>query len=218
MIPAAIPFAMAAALYPAGLAAVLWLLATPPGMRRGLVYLAGAATSTFGSGVVILAMLHGVENAPGRRSTIEGSVQVVIGGALIVVAAVLVVRRPRVADHGDAGPAAEPRLRAGGLIGIFLLGVTMWTPSFAYLAALQLIVDADLPLAAQAVNLVVIDVIILAGVELPLLLYRFASGPTTRALTAVQSVLRRHAWEIGAAAAGLGGGFLIVRGWLELAR
>ena len=218
MVPATIPFAMAAALYPAGLAAVLWLLATPPGMRRGLVYLAGAATSTFGGGVVILVMLHGVENAPGRRSTIEGAVQVVIGAALVLIAAGLVVRRPRVADHAGAGSPTGPRLRAGGLIGIFLLGVTMWTPSFAYLAALQLIVDADLPLASQAVNLVVIDVIILAGVEVPLLLYRFASGPTTRALTAAQSVLRRYAWQVGAAAAGLGGAFLIGRGWLELTR
>ena len=69
MVPATIPFAVAAAFFPAAVAVMLWLLATPPRVRRGVVYLAGAATSTVGSGAVILGLLHGVQAAPGRRAS-----------------------------------------------------------------------------------------------------------------------------------------------------
>jgi len=43
--------------------------------------------------------------------------------------------------------------RRTGLVAVFLLGVIMWTPSLAYLAALELIAAADLGLAREAVNL-----------------------------------------------------------------
>lgn len=212
MVPATLPFAAAAAFFPAGLAVMLWLLATPPGIRRGVLYLTGAATSTVGSGVLILLALHGVEAAPGQRSTIEGAVQLAIGAALLVLAVVLLVRRPR----SGGGSQAEPRLSGRGQVGIFLLGVTMWTPSFAYLAALQLMVDSNLSLAGQAVNLAVVDVVILAELEIPLLLHHFAAERTNRVLGAVNSVLGRYAWQIGSAASGLGGAFLVGRGWWQL--
>jgi hypothetical protein len=67
MVPAVIPFAVAAAFFPAAVAVMLWLLATPPRVRRGVVYLAGAGT-TVGSGIVILALLHGGQDAPSRRA------------------------------------------------------------------------------------------------------------------------------------------------------
>src|SRR5262245_59758676 len=102
MVPAAIPFAMAAAFFPPPVAVMLWLFATPPRVRRGVVYLIGAATSTIGSGLIILSLLHGVETAPGRRTTIESTVQVVLGGVFVLFAAGLAIRRPTLAglDRG----------------------------------------------------------------------------------------------------------------------
>ena len=70
-------------------------------------------------------------------------------------------------------------LREGG---IFLLGMAMWTPSFAYLAALEQIADAELGVAAVAVNLLVVDVVVLSAVEIPLVIYalrlRWRRGPS----------------------------------------
>jgi hypothetical protein len=213
MVPATIPFAVAAAFFPAAVAVMLWLLATPPRVRRGVVYLAGAATSTVGSGVVILALMHGVQAAPGRRASIEGTVQIVLGGAFILFAAGLALRRPRLATPD---PAAPPRLRRSGYVGIFLLGTVMWTPSFAYVVAIDLIVNSGLSLPAQIANLVVVDVIVLAPVEAPLLLHGVAPGAVTAVVTKIDLLVRRYFWQLGTITVGAGGTYLVVRGWLQL--
>jgi hypothetical protein len=100
MVPAAIPFAVAAAFFPPAVAVMLWLFASPPRVRRGAVYLSGAATSTLASGAIILSLLHGVATAPGRRTVIESAVQVVLGGLFVVFAVGLALRRPALRGLG----------------------------------------------------------------------------------------------------------------------
>jgi hypothetical protein len=214
VVPATIPFALAAAFFPAALAVVVWLLATPPRLRRGLVYLSGAATSTVGSGIVILALLHGVQGAPIRRAAIEGTVQILLGAAFLAFGLGLLLRRPRLVRHNPTTP--DPKLRARGHIGIFLLGLAMWTPSFAYLAAIDLIVDSELTVPAQIFNLLMVDVIVLSTIEVPLLLYRLAPSAVTSLVSRLDAWVRRHAWQLGSVTAAFGGIFLVVRGWLEL--
>jgi hypothetical protein len=213
MVPATIPFAVVAAFFPAAMAVMLWLLATPPRVRRGVVYLAGAATSTVGSGVVILALLHGVRAAPGRRANIEGAVQIILGGAFILFAVGLAVRRPRLTSPN---PTAPPRLRRSGYVGIFLLGAVMWTPSFAYVVAIDLIVNSGLSPPAQIVNLLIVDVIVLAPIEAPLLLYGLTPGAVIAVVTKIDALVRRYFWQLGMITAGVGGTYLVVRGWLQL--
>jgi hypothetical protein len=213
MVPATIPFAVAAAFFPAAVAVMLWLLATPPRVHRGVVYLAGAATSTVGSGVVILGLLHGVQAAPGRRASIEGTIQIILGGAFILFALGLALRRPRLAA---SDPAAPPRLRRSGYVGIFILGAVMWTPSFAYVVAIDLIANSGLSLPAQIVNLLVVDVIVLAPVVAPLLLYGVAPGAVIAVVTRIDALVRRYFWQLGTITAGAGGTYLVVRGWLQV--
>jgi hypothetical protein len=213
MVPATIPFAVAAAFFPAAVAVMLWLLATPPRVRRGVVYLAGAATSTVGSGLIILALLHGVRDAPGRRASIEGTIQIILGGAFILFALGLALRRPRLAPPD---PAAPPRLRRSGYAGIFLLGAVMWTPSFAYVVAIDLIVNSGLSLPAQIANLFMVDAIVLAPIEVPLVLYGAAPGAVIAVVTRIDAVVRRYFWQLGTITAGAGGAYLVVRGWLQL--
>ena len=213
MVPATIPFAVAAAFFPAAVAVMLWLLATPPRVRRGVVYLAGAATSTVGSGAVILGLLHGVQAAPGRRASIEGTVQIILGSAFILFAVGLAVRRPRLAIPD---PAAPPRLRRSGYVGIFLLGLAMWTPSFAYVVAIDLIVNSELSVPAQIFNLMLVDVIVLTPVEAPLLLYGLAPAAVIAVVTKIDALVRRYFWQLGTITAGAGGTYLLVRGWLQL--
>jgi hypothetical protein len=214
MVPAAIPFAVAAAFFPAAVAVMLWLLATPPRVRRGLVYFGGAATSTVGSGAVILALLHGVDTAPGRRASIEAIVQIILGGAFMLFAAGLAVRRPRLAKRDPAAP--PPKLRGRGYVGIFVLGMAMWTPSFAYVAAIDLIVASGLTLPAQILNLLLVAVIVLAPVEVPLLAYRLAPGAVIAVVAKIDALVRRYSWQLGTVTAGAGGAYLVVRGCLQL--
>lgn len=209
VVPAAIPFALAAAFFPPALAVMVWLLATPPGLRRALIYLSGAATATTGSGALILILLRGIEIDPGRRAAIEGSVQLVVGAACLLVAIALLIRRPRPELRAAPG-------RTGGQAGIFLLGVAMWTPSFAYLAAIDLIVDSGLGLPAQLLNLLFVDVIVLISIEVPVVAYRLAPRASLGIVTRVDELVRRHGWQLGRFAAGTGGIYLCVRGWLQL--
>ena len=174
MVPATIPFAVAAAFFPAAVAVMLWLLATPPRVRRGVVYL---------------------------------------GGAFVAFAVGLAFRRPQLSTPD---PSAPPRLRRGGYVAIFLLGAVMWTPSFAYVVAIDLIVNSGLSLPAQIANLVVVDVIVLAPVEAPLLLYGVAPGAVTAIVTKIDLLVRRYFWQLGTITAGAGGTYLVVRGWLQL--
>jgi hypothetical protein len=213
MVPAAIPFAVAAAFFPAAVAVMLWLLATPPRVRRGVVYLAGAATSTVGSGIVILALLHGVQDAPGRRADIEGTVQIILGAVFVAFAVGLALRRPRLTTPD---PTAPPRLRRSGYVGIFLLGAVMWTPSFAYAVAIDLIVNSGLSLPTQIINLLVVDVIVLAPIEAPLFLYGLAPAAVIAVVTKIDALVRRYFWQLGTLTAGAGGTYLVVRGWLQL--
>jgi hypothetical protein len=215
MVPAAIPFALAAAFFPAGLAVVLWLLASPPRLRRGVVYLSGAATSTIASGIVMLVLLREIEHGPGRRSSVEGAVQVLLGTVFLVFAVGLLLRRPRPERANER--VHPPRLRAGGYVGVFLLGVAMWTPSLAYVGAVNLIVDSGLSLWAQVLNLFLVDVVVLSSIEVPLLLYVFAPSKVIRMITTIDTWVRRFAWQLGSVTAGCGGTFLVIRGWLELA-
>jgi hypothetical protein len=216
MVPAAIPFAAVAAFFPAAVAVMLWLLATPPRLRRGIVYLGGAATSTLGSGSMILALIHGVDAAPVRRASIEAVVQIVLGGAFMLFAAGLVVRRPRLAPPDPTAP--PPQLRGRGYAGIFLLGMVMWTPSFAYVAAIDLIVDSGLSLPAQILNLLLVVVIVLTPIEVPLLVYRLAPDAVIAVVTKIDALVRRYFWQLGTVTAGAGGAYLVVRGCLQLPR
>jgi hypothetical protein len=92
----------------------------------------------------------------------------------------------------------------------------MWTPSFAYVVAIDLIVNSGLSLPAQIINLLVVDVIVLAPIEAPLLLYRLAPGAVIAVVTKIDLLVRRYFWQLGTITAGAGGAYLMVRGWLQL--
>ena len=92
----------------------------------------------------------------------------------------------------------------------------MWTRSFAYVVAIDLIVNSELCLLAQIINLLLVDVIVLTPVEAPLLLYNVAPGAVTAVVTKIDEMVRRYFWQLGTITAGAGGTYLLVRGWLQL--
>ena len=156
-----VPFALAAAFFPAGLATVIWLLsALPPALRRGLAYLSGAAVTTVASGAIIVALMRGVGGSA-EHPGVLGGFEIGMGVVLMGLAVWFAVRKPTLHDP-PTGAMGDGRLLLGEG-GIFLLGMAMWTPSFAYLAALEQIADAELGVAAVAVNLLVVDVVVLSS-------------------------------------------------------
>ena len=210
-----LPFALAAAFFPAGLAAIAWSLSGPAGLRRGLVYLAGAATSTVGSGLVILVVLHGSGVDSRRHPGIVAAAEVV-AGVVLVFFAVAVVRRHVTGRTPGVGTVVGALFARTGLLAVFMLGVIMWTPSFAYLAALELIAAADLGVVREALNLAAVDAIILVTVEGALVVYRMKADWASRNLEVGHVWLQAHGWPVATVIAFGGGLYLLSRGLLEL--
>jgi hypothetical protein len=209
-----VPFALAAAFFPAGLATMIWLLSAPPALRRGVAYLGGAAVTTVASGAIIMALMRSVGGSS-EHPGVVGGFELGMGIVLLGLAVWLVVRRPAF-DGAVAYGTGDARLRLGGEGGVFLLGMGMWTPSFAYLAALQQIADAELGVAAMAVNLFIVDVVVLSALEVPLAIYALSPERAARTLSVTRAWLLRLGWRLASAVVVVGGIYLFARGWQRL--
>lgn len=208
MVPEAVPLAVAAGFFPAGLAAVVWYLSRPGGFRLAVTYTVGAVAATLGSGVALLALLGSGRVVPESPPTVMAAVELILGAVVFGASAWVVVAAPR-----RAGP--RPPRRASHL-GAFGLGVAMWTPSLAYVLAVEAIAAARLQPAASAVNLLVVDAVVLAMAWGPLLAYRAAPDAASRLLTGVSAWLHARARPLTAIFGGLGGTYLVGRGIHDL--
>jgi hypothetical protein len=203
-----LPFALAAAFYPAGLLTVAWLLGRPRGQRHAVSYLVGAALTTFASGVIIAVLMRRT-GRPSWLGAVQAAIETGTGALLVVTSAWLVARKPRL----WATVAHDERSRDGGAARSFLLGVAMWMPSLAYVAALERIVAGEARPAVALVDLVLVDVIVLSFIEAPLLLYALAPGLAAKTIRSAAASLARLGWAVTAALCGLGGLYLLARGW-----
>jgi hypothetical protein len=209
-----LPFALVAAFFPAGLGVVLWLLSLPQGRARALVYFAGAATCTIGAGVAILTVVGEAGAVPEQHPAAVAAVRVAIGVILLAVAVIIVGRR---SSRTFGLPALSPGWAKQPRYGwIFLLGVVMWTPSFAYLAALGFIAGADLKAAARWAQLLLVDAVVLLMVEIPLIVHVLAPDWAERELERLSRAVTSRARPIGMVTAAAGGLYLVATGIRDL--
>ena len=113
-------------------------------------------------------------------------------------------------SHATGRHHAEPketeRQRRHDPRGAFFLGVVMWTPSIAYLAALKLVSDANAPAVSTMLASLVLIICVLLIIEIPIGLYFFFPDRTERDLKAFNGWLHRHGRTVlvwGLAAAGV---------------
>jgi len=208
-----LPFALVAAFFPPGLAAVIWLLALPQGRARALTYLIGAATSTVGSGVAILLLLEGTGAVPDGHPGIVAGARMTVGTMLLVFGVLVAVRKSAPGTSQNWGARRPTRPHFGW---IFVLGVVMWTPSFTYLAALELIADNHLGPIGKAVHLFLVDGVVLLMVEVPLIVQAVAPRWAGRQLHVASERICLYTRPIAVLFASGGGLFLIATGLSEL--
>jgi hypothetical protein len=210
LLPRTLPLALAAAFFPAGLVATIWLLGLTPALRLGLAFLGGAAVTTVGSGVVILVLLRVAGGTTGHPA-VSGAFEILAGGVLVALAVWLALRR-RSAPGSASGDLVRLR-RVPGSPAVAALGMAMWSPSLAYVAALQEIADAELGVIAVALNLLVVAVLVLIPIEVPLLIYALAPRRAETSLPAARDwVSRRMSWPVVSSALAIGGAYLVLRG------
>jgi len=207
-------FAFIAALYPVGLLAVTFLLATDRPLKLGLSFLAGAATSLLVVGVLMITVLQGIGLDDSDAGTARSGFRIGLGVAMLV-AAWLLWRRPA-SKPSNEEPSWKARLRQARPVSVFITGAILYSPSGTYLAAVQQIATSDSSLA-DGLQLIIVIVIVLLTIEIPLAAYLLRPEATARLLRDVEAwigVHGRRALVYGLAAVG---GYLVVDGIITLA-
>jgi hypothetical protein len=206
--------AFIAALYPVGLLAVSLLLSTDRPLPLGLSFLAGAATSLFVVGTLVITVLHGAGTADPDGTGARGGFRIGLGTAMLV-AAWVISHRP-VKQGGENEPSWQLRLRGARPWAVFVTGAILYSPSGSYLAAVQRIASSSGGWA-PALQLLVVIAIVLLTVEIPLLAYGLQPEATTRVLQRAQSWIDRHGRQALLTVLVVLGSYLVVDGIITLA-
>jgi hypothetical protein len=235
MMTGALPLAVAAGIYPLGLAIVVRYLGDPPSLRHAFAYLGGAAAVTIGAGAAILVILRVAQLPPGEERTLGAGLQTFLGAALLLLALWVArhrpttIRRPArpvaITSRAAEGPAAPPgpppkepggRRGTGGVRAVFLVGMTTYLPSAFYVAALKNLADADLGWGVTIVALFVCASLVLLMVELPILLRLLAPHRTGQILAAYNGWMNRHGWDVVLLLAAASGLYFLASGVVTL--
>jgi threonine/homoserine/homoserine lactone efflux protein len=203
---AAIPLALLATLSPTSVAVVIWYLGLESPRRLATAYLGGAFLITALVAVATLLLLQGTQTVPHHHPTPSGGVDIVLGMGLLATAVALARHKPKQrANEKTKERRHDPK-------GAFVLGVLMWTPSLAYLAALKLVSDANAGTASTLVASLVIIACVLLVIEVPIAFYFFYPDRTRVKLEAFHEWLHRHGRTILTWGLAAGGVFMVVHG------
>lgn len=218
-----LPLALGAAVSPALIGASLEILGLfgPRGRKMLTTYLLGAAL-VVGAAVGLALLLPTRANSGASRSdvgtVIADSVDLVLGGLLLVLALVLLLRRPKAHGTADGGSDSVRRLQSArsAPLATFGLGIVMMLPNISTLA-LALAGAHGLRSSHEPVGWVAAGgVLLIIGALLPILLplvwELIAPTAATRDLARLNAVLVRDGRVIGVVVSGATAIYLIARG------
>jgi hypothetical protein len=210
--------ALLASLSPTALlVAAVYLGSARPRLIAGF-YLAGAVLVSLVTGWVLVLVLrsaglsHPAEHAPryGLRLGL---------GIVLLAAAIVVARRtPRPPDPAKARQGFVSKMIANPApLSAFLVGVIVYAPGIAFLAALQVIATSRASLELTGLALIIVVVIYALLVWLPIVVYLVAPAVTGRYLTAFNGWLRAHGKTIAVWVLVVVGGIMVGNGIYGLA-
>jgi hypothetical protein len=212
-----LPFAIGAAISPALLGASLELLVQfgKRGARMLVLYLLGAAT-VVASAVTLALVLP--QRAPTDASrVINDIVDVSLGALLLVIAMVLVVRKPSpVPPHrrGFGQKLATSRWVGAGIpgLGVFMM-VTNFSTLVLLLAGSHELASLGVDPLVRGIGYVMLGVGALAPILLPLVWVLVQPTVAMRELESVNGIITRRGRVIGIVVSALTGVYLLARGF-----
>jgi len=224
----AFPYALTAALNPTllGATTVMLLLDHPKKLLLG--YLAGALMTSVTLGLVIVFALDG--SASTAQHQLSPSLDLALGAILLLIAFMIRPgrepkevgrlaerRRRRKEAKQDKGPPMwQRRLSQGTARTTFVIGALLTLPGASYLIALHRIADGDPSTTLAVTSVLLVNVIMLALLELPLIGYYFAPEWTPRAVDRFKDWVGRNARPFAFRGALIIGILLIARGLIYL--
>ena len=219
-------FSLTAMVNPTLVAATTVMLLLPNPKRLMFGYLAGAYVTSITIGIVIVLAL-GSKNSTtsSAKHTINPIVDLVIGAILLAVAFALGTGREgrlrrrrarRKAREEHKTPRWQQQLGKGSPRVTFLVGMLLTLPGASYLAALDSLRKLNYGPAGVVVTVILINVVMLALIEVPLICFAIAPKWTPRAIERTKTAFSEHgrtALFIGTTALG---GLLVLRGVITL--
>jgi Sap-like sulfolipid-1-addressing protein len=219
-------FSFTAMLNPTLLAATTLMLLLPKPKKLMLGYLLGAMLTSITLGLVIVFSLHDSSVVNSAKRTVNPAVDLAVGGLLLIVALVLGTgRQERVVDRRRSRKAAKddkapPRwqraLSTGSPRVTFAVGVVLTLPGASYLAALTAVSKLDYGAVEEVLLVLMVNVIMLALLELPLIGFFLAPDWTTATVQRVRDWFGRNALKVAVIGAAAVGSLLITRGAITL--
>jgi Sap, sulfolipid-1-addressing protein len=198
---------LAAAVYPALLAAAVVLLALP--QPRGLLlgYLIGGMTVSITAGLLILPAFQDSDPVLGSKSTVSPGAYIFAGVLLLAVAWLLGTRRgrevtarrrrPRPEKPQRDKPSWTSRVLSQGSTYVALgVGAVMNLPGPWYLLALRDIADGSYSRPEQIGLIVLFNVVMFTLIEVPLVGYLLQPDQTATRVAAFNDWLGRNARNI----------------------
>jgi threonine/homoserine/homoserine lactone efflux protein len=168
-------FAVGVALVPIPIIAVVLILATPRGRSNGLAFVAGWIVGLTLATTIMLLLAGGTDaSEQGQPATWVDVLKLILGGALLIVAARQWRRRPRAGEETElpGWSRALDRFTAGrsAALGVGLSALNPKNLLFVAAAA-SAIAQVGADLADQAVAVAVFVVVGTAGVGIPVAVY-----------------------------------------------
>jgi hypothetical protein len=211
-------FAFTAMLNPTLLAATTLMLLLPSPKKLMLGYLLGALLTSITLGLVIVFSLQDSGAVDTAKRTVNPAVDLALGALLLIVAVVLSRGRfERKHPKPDKGPSRWQRAIGKGSPRVtFAVGVLLTLPGASYLASLTAISKLDYSNTATVLLVLMVNVIMMALLEIPLIGYYVAPERTPVAVERAKNWFADHAKTIAVAGAAGIGSLLFLRGVIEL--
>jgi hypothetical protein len=178
---------------------VMLFLENPAKLMLG--YLLGALLTSITIGIVIVLAIGDSSAVTTTKNTVDPVVDVAIGSILLLLAGVLATGRDkrvsarRASRRAPKAEAAPPRWRRAIDRGdpriTFVVGALLTLPGASYLLALHGIVKLDTSTAASVLLVVMVNVIMLALLEVPLICFAVAPEWTPRAVERAKRAVAR---------------------------
>jgi hypothetical protein len=222
-VPNTIVLALAAAVYPTILAGVIVILSQPNPRRLLVGFLLGGMTVSLLAGFVIVYLLRDADSTISVSAT-QRPIADIVGGLLSLALGRRIMRHglpglhrfQRRRQRNEGGQSWTQRVLGRNSIALAVAaGAILNLPGIWYLAALVNIA-ADPSLASRLLQIVVFNVIMFALVEIPLVVFLVDEERARGLVADFDAWVHRHPDHLAAGIAFAAGGFLLVKGVVEL--
>jgi hypothetical protein len=194
--------ALAAALNPTLLTATTVMLLLPNPKRLLLGYLLGALMTSITLGLIIIYELLDSGAVSTQKHTLSPSIDLALGGILLVLAFVLGTgrqermaerRRAKKAEKESSGPPRwQQYLGRGSARTTFVIGALLTLPGASYIVGLTRVHDLDYSVPGTVALVIAFNLIMLALLEAPLISYTVAPEWTPSAIDRAKAWVGRH--------------------------